>query len=104
VLKAVWVLDGQAIEASPTAYVTGEHDQILPAADATCIPFLRRGKRSVIRNEPFGAVIGDWMVSDHGTVGYFGGTDAIFYAFALTSFFVIGGFYGWSGVAVPPLT
>ena len=41
----------------------------------------------------FGTVIGDWLESDRGTVGYFGGTDAVFYAFALTSFFVIGGFY-----------
>jgi hypothetical protein len=52
----------------------------------------------------FGTVIGDWMVSDHGTVGYFGGTDAIFYAFALTSIFVLVGFYAWSGGAISPLT
>ena len=50
-----------------------------------------------------GTVFGDWLVSDHGTVGYFGGTDAVFYAFAITSFFIVGGFFDWSGGILPTM-
>lgn len=47
----------------------------------------------------FSTVFADWAAGEGGIVGYFGGTDALFYAFALTSFFVTLGvleMVGWA--------
>lgn len=47
----------------------------------------------------FSTVFADWAMGGGGIVGFFGGTDALFYAFALTSFFVTLGvleMVGWA--------